>query len=130
MTTTTSERDKALRGTKRACHACEVRFYDLARSPILCPACGAVHTPAPAHVAVTAPSFTSKTGWRSKGPRREAPVPVAPEEVPETVVEDEELADAPAAAASADEDIVLEPEADETDVSDLVGHDDNEPKER
>lgn len=29
-------------GTKRVCHACGARFYDLGRSPIACPACGAV----------------------------------------------------------------------------------------
>ena len=34
---TLSARRKAMRGTKRTCQACEVRFYDLARSPIVCP---------------------------------------------------------------------------------------------
>lgn len=29
------------RGTKRTCQSCEARFYDLARTPILCPKCGA-----------------------------------------------------------------------------------------
>ena len=52
-----------------------------------------------------------------------------PDDVPEAP-EAEELADEPVVAASPDEDIVLEPEADDTDVSDLVGHDDKEPKER
>ena len=33
---------KAARGTKRTCQACETRFYDLNRSPITCPSCGAV----------------------------------------------------------------------------------------
>ena len=28
-------------GTKRACLSCGMRFYDLKRSPILCPGCGA-----------------------------------------------------------------------------------------
>lgn len=32
---------KADLGTKRACLACGMRFYDLNRSPILCPGCGA-----------------------------------------------------------------------------------------
>lgn len=27
-------------GTKRSCQACSARFYDLLRSPILCPKCG------------------------------------------------------------------------------------------
>jgi uncharacterized protein (TIGR02300 family) len=30
-----------LRGTKRACRSCEVRFYDLGRDPTVCPSCGA-----------------------------------------------------------------------------------------
>ena len=43
---TLSARSKAMRGTKRTCQACEVRFYDLARSPIVCPSCGdTLHTP-------------------------------------------------------------------------------------
>lgn len=34
---------KAARGTKRTCQACETRFYDLNRSPITCPSCGAAY---------------------------------------------------------------------------------------
>lgn len=29
-------------GTKRICQSCSARFYDFQRSPITCPACGAV----------------------------------------------------------------------------------------
>ncbi len=32
-------------GLKRLCGVCAVRFYDLHRSPIHCPKCGAVHDP-------------------------------------------------------------------------------------
>ena len=32
-------------GTKRACLACGMRFYDLSRSPIICPGCGAEFDP-------------------------------------------------------------------------------------
>ena len=32
---------KADLGTKRACLACGMRFYDFNRSPIICPGCGA-----------------------------------------------------------------------------------------
>ena len=104
-----------------------MRFYDLARDPIVCPACGAVYTPAPAPVASPTPSYT-KTGWR-RGVKREEPVAAVPEEVPEAPEVEEEAADEPAAVGP-DEDIVLEPEADDTDVSDLVGHDDKDAKER
>lgn len=35
-------------GTKRTCQSCTSRFYDLRRSPIICPKCGEtfeIHTP-------------------------------------------------------------------------------------
>lgn len=32
-------------GNKRMCHSCGGRFYDLNRSPIICPVCNAVHDP-------------------------------------------------------------------------------------
>ena len=32
-------------GTKRACLACGMRFYDFNRSPIICPGCGAEFDP-------------------------------------------------------------------------------------
>lgn len=32
-------------GTKRTCHTCGARFYDLRREAIVCPVCGAVHDP-------------------------------------------------------------------------------------
>lgn len=32
-------------GTKRVCEACEAKFYDLNKSPIVCPKCGHVHDP-------------------------------------------------------------------------------------
>ena len=36
---------KADLGTKRACLSCGMRFYDLKRSPILCPGCGTEFDP-------------------------------------------------------------------------------------
>ncbi len=33
---------KPARGTKRVCASCDARFYDLGRSPIVCPVCQAV----------------------------------------------------------------------------------------
>ncbi len=32
-------------GSKRVCQGCETRFYDLKRSPIVCPSCGATFDP-------------------------------------------------------------------------------------
>ena len=36
---------KADLGTKRACLACGMRFYDFSRSPIICPGCGSEFDP-------------------------------------------------------------------------------------
>ena len=32
-------------GSKRVCQGCETRFYDLGRSPIVCPSCGTTFDP-------------------------------------------------------------------------------------
>ena len=71
---TIDARRMALRGMKRTCQACEVRFYDLARSPIVCPACGAHFTP-PTEPAVQAKARApfGKTGWRSQPLKRVPP---------------------------------------------------------
>lgn len=130
--TLTTDRKRELRGTKRACQACQVRFYDLARSPIVCPACGAENAPDAIPVVPSITAYTPKTGWR-RGAKREAPVPVVQSEEAVEARDVEDLTDADAADAAAPaphEDIVLEPEADETDVSDLVIHEEDEPKDR
>ena len=72
---TLSARHKAMRGTKRTCHGCEVRFYDLARSPIVCPSCGVPFTLAAApvvHSSAPPASFSSKTRWRSQATLKRA----------------------------------------------------------
>ena len=40
---------KPARGTKRVCPSCEARFYDLNRTPIVCPVCQSIYqvTPTP-----------------------------------------------------------------------------------
>jgi len=38
---------KPARGTKRVCASCGARFYDLGRSPIICPACQTVYQISP-----------------------------------------------------------------------------------
>jgi uncharacterized protein (TIGR02300 family) len=132
-----SQSNKAARGTKRVCDACQVRFYDLLRDPIVCPSCGAQHTP------VVQPVFEAgrraaptggKTGWR-QSVKRPAPVLPAPDPeiaIPAEAVADEvlEVATEEATEAVPDDDIVLEQEPDDADVSGLVDHDVEEPKER
>jgi uncharacterized protein (TIGR02300 family) len=128
---------KSARGTKRTCQECQVRFYDLSREPIVCPSCGAQHA-AMAQPVIEAGDrrlapASGKTGWR----RSAKPSPVAP-------VADQESGDAPLAAATEElegasedvpgpapeDDIVLDPESDEADVSGLVDVDVEDTKER
>jgi uncharacterized protein (TIGR02300 family) len=67
---------KAELGTKRTCPSCAARFYDLLKSPIVCPKCGA--------------SFLAATILPSKG---DFPAPVAPVKPREPVEDDVEAAD-------------------------------------
>lgn len=125
---------KPAKGTKRVCPSCGARFYDLSRTPIICPACQAVYqvTPPPSR----------RGGERAvvqEAKPAPAPVVVAPlapeiasldeaDEVDEAVViaEEEEIVDLGddevEVPAAGDEDAFLEePESDEgSDVSSIV----------
>ena len=129
-----SQANKAARGTKRLCDVCQVRFYDLWRDPIVCPACGAQHTPVVQQAVDVGRRGVSgeKAGFR-QNIKRAAPVPaeadpggdIRPEaaanEGLEVVAED-------AAETGPDEDIVLEHEPDDGDVSGLMDVDVEEPE--
>jgi uncharacterized protein (TIGR02300 family) len=132
-----SQSNMAARGTKHLCDACQVRFYDLLRDPIVCPSCGAQQTPMvqrAVEVGRRAPA-TGKTGWRQNIKK---PSPVLPDTDAESAVRPEAAAgeelemasEDTAAEADADDDIVLEHEPDDGDVSGLVDHDVEEPKDR
>jgi uncharacterized protein (TIGR02300 family) len=119
---------KALRGTKRVCHACAARFYDLSRAPIVCPSCGAHYAPdAPAMATEAGPRsarFTHKTGWRGRSFKLPDPEPdVAPEITSAEDADDETPMPAPK------DDVVLEEEPDEADISALLDHHEPDPKE-
>ena len=66
---------KPSKGTKRACKSCGVKFYDLERDPIVCPACGVTFTfdaPAPkaapkARPAAAAPKTRARAGEPEAG---------------------------------------------------------------
>jgi uncharacterized protein (TIGR02300 family) len=123
---------KAARGTKRLCEACQVRFYDLLRDPIVCPSCGAQHTPMVQHVAEVGRRSPDgrKSTWR-QNVEKPRPVPEAAIAADPEVASGEELEMATETAAEpiADDEIVLEQEADDGDVSGVVDHDVEEPKE-
>src|SRR4249919_942526 len=122
---------KPARGIKRVCQSCGTRFYDLGRTPIVCPSCQAVYQ-------VTQP--TSRRGERAPAPEvREKvepevePVALEPETISleeveeageDAVIEDEEIVDLGEEAeipAAGEDDTFLEPEGDEeADVSGIV----------
>jgi len=132
---TLSARRKAMRGTKRTCQACDVRFYDLARSPILCPSCGAHFTPAPEPVARASARlapFASKTGWRSQPFKRPQPMlPVGdlkPSDPSDTATVEDETEET--ASVDSEDGVVLDQEQDDASASGLVDHDAVDAEER
>ena len=98
---------KPARGSKRVCPSCGARFYDLSRTPVICPTCQAVYQ-------VTPPP--TRRGERAAPPEARAKAPpvikiqVVPE--PDTIsLEDAEAGDVP---IEAEEEIVdLGDDADE-----------------
>ena len=128
---TVDARRRALRGTKRACQVCEVRFYDLGRDRIACPMCGADYAlPAePAVAPARAAPFANKTGWHRQPLKRPAPALPVAEPLPGdrfAAPADEE--NEPATVDSDDTDGVTE-EQDETDAAGLFEHADSEEEE-
>lgn len=90
---------KAELGLKRICVACGAKFYDLMRSPVVCPKCG---TEQPAEQ----PRFRRPGGAEEKAKPKRAAEPVLEEAELEVEVEE------------SDEDAVIE------DADDLEGEDD------
>ena len=131
---TLSAKHKAMRGTKRTCQACEVRFYDLARSPIVCPSCGAHFTPAAApvvHSSAPPASFSSKTRWRSQPWKRAQPIlPVSDPNSgePSDLLIEEETEET--ASVDSEDSVVLDQEQDEEGTSGLVDRDAMHAEER
>jgi uncharacterized protein (TIGR02300 family) len=121
---------KAARGSKRLCHACAARFYDLLRAPIVCPSCGAQHVPGAGPIAAEAGTrsarFTDKTGWRGRSFKPPDPEPDAAPEAASAEDADEE-----AHSPAPNDDVVLEEEPDEADISGFVGlPEPDDPRER
>jgi uncharacterized protein (TIGR02300 family) len=123
-----------MRGTKRTCQACEVRFYDLHRDPIVCPACGAHHVPEAVQTAeagARAGRFTNKTGWRGRAfERADAEPPAAPRHDALEPAATEDAAEEGLGPVQSEDVVLDEQEPDESDVSSLIEHDGPEPEER
>ena len=131
---------KPARGTKRVCPSCGARFYDLNRTPIVCPVCQSVYqvTPPPTRRGERAQPVETR---KVEEPEAEAPVLEGPEIVSleeaeegtseDPAEEDEEIVDLGEEAAESpagdDENALLEEEEEgEADVSGIVGGDKNE----
>ena len=131
---------KPARGTKRVCPSCGARFYDLNRTPIVCPVCQSVYqvTPPPTRRGERAQPVETR---KVEEPEAEAPVLEGPEiisleeaeegtgEVP--AEEDEEMVDLGEEAAESpagdDENALLEEEEEgEADISGIGAGDKNE----
>lgn len=116
---------KAQRGTKRTCQnpECGSRFYDLGRTPIVCPICESVYELAvsAAAVAATAPTAEEKVVRKpAKKPADVAKGGELPEvEAEELVVMEGEEEETP--AGEDDETFLEEEEEDGSDVSGIIG---------
>jgi len=125
---------KPARGTKRVCPSCGARFYDLSRTPIICPVCQAVYqvTPPPSRRSERAAPVEVR---KVVEPEVDPPVIenaeiISLEEVEEAgaevqIEEDEEIVDlgeeTPVIPAADDDNAFLEEEEGEADVSGIVG---------
>jgi uncharacterized protein (TIGR02300 family) len=94
-------------GTKRTCLSCGARFYDLQRSPITCPSCGAL--------------FDLEVAGRARRARPAARTAIPADDV---VVEDPELA-----AVAVDDADEAEADTELDDDTEITVGDDNEEEE-
>jgi uncharacterized protein (TIGR02300 family) len=112
------------RGTKRTCQngECGARFYDLNRSPVLCPICGSKYTIAHSTTAAAAAAAPPEKAPR-KVKREEfvEPAVAAEAEAEEALVDVEADETEDAAAGEADETFLEEEEEDGGDVSTIIG---------
>lgn len=94
-------------GTKCTCTGCHERFYDLNRSPAICPKCGVQQPPEKPRV-VRAMRNTSGAGLKLR--QLPTAAAVADDVEPEDSSEAESDEDAPEADDEADDDIEIDPD--------------------
>ncbi|MGL4395520.1 MAG: TIGR02300 family protein [Hyphomicrobium sp.] len=113
---------KTSRGTKRTCQSCGDRFYDLERTPIVCPLCGAGYHIASSPAALAALQAEEKAAKKAgKKPifaqeSEAAELPAAEGEEALADVETEETV-----AGDDDETFLEEEEEEGGDVSNIIG---------
>ncbi len=108
------------RGTKRTCQnsECGARFYDLNRSPIACPICGA------AYVIASSPASISAVQPEEKAPRKAKKEELAEKTSEEEAEVEDELADVETdetVGEGEDETFLEEEEEEGGDVSNILG---------
>ena len=103
-------------GTKRTCLSCGAKFYDLRKSPIVCPSCGATYDPE----GLAKPRRTRN----AKPAKPEPPAPkkakAAEEADAELEAEGEDIADLP------DDDIEIDDSEDDSVLVDVDDDDDDD----
>jgi uncharacterized protein (TIGR02300 family) len=109
------------RGTKRTCQngECGARFYDLNRSPILCPICGSKY--AIAHSTTAAAAVAPPPPRKVKREEFVEPAAAAEAETEEALADVETDDTEEAAGTEADETFLEEEEEDGGDVSTIIG---------
>ena len=133
---------KPVRGTKRVCPSCGARFYDLNRTPIVCPVCQSIYQvtpppPPPRRWGRAQPAEARKVEEQeANAPVLEGPEIVSPEEAEEGTSEvpieaNEEIVGlgddrAEFPAGDDENDFLEEEEEGEADVSRIGGGDKNE----
>lgn len=112
---------KQARGTKRTCQSCDERFYDLEKTPILCPHCGTKYVIASSPAALAALQAEEKA---ARNKIKKSPVADdADGELP-AVEGEEALADVEgddASVADGDETFLEEEEEEGGDMSNIIG---------
>jgi uncharacterized protein (TIGR02300 family) len=109
------------RGTKRTCQNgdCGARFYDLNRSPVVCPVCGSKYAIAHSPTPISPVSAEEKAPRKVKKVEFVEPVAAEAEAEAEDALVDVEADEA--AAPEADETFLEEEEEDGGDVSNIIG---------
>jgi uncharacterized protein (TIGR02300 family) len=108
------------RGTKRTCQngECGARFYDLNRSPVVCPICGTKYTIA--HSTTAAAAVAAPAPRKVKREEFVEPAVAAEAETEDALV-DVEADEADDAAAPEADETFLEEEEEDGNVADIVG---------
>jgi uncharacterized protein (TIGR02300 family) len=119
-----TEAMRSLRGTKRTCRTCEVRFYDLGRDPTICPSCGASLPPSDFETARQQTIGYQPSSFRSPKPKL-AVVQDDHGTTPAIEGDTDEAGEDESSTSDTDGDVLLEEESDD-DVANLPTRDESD----